>query len=50
LQGDAPSGDFREDVVDGCGPHEGLGIVVVGVEVGLDGGDQVGYGMEDSAA
>ncbi len=50
LECDASAGDFGEDVVGGCGPDERLGVVVVGGEVVLDFGDEVGHGVENPAA
>jgi len=42
--------DFGEDGFGGGGPHVGLGIFVVGVEVFLDAVDQVGHAGEDAAS
>ena len=42
--------DFGEDGFGGGCPDVGFGIGVVGVEVCLDAGDQVGHAAEDSAA
>lgn len=42
--------DFGEDVLGGGGPRVGLGGAVVGCEVVLDAGDQVGDAGEDPAA
>ena len=50
-----PNGRYRqpaelgEDVIGGFGPHEGLGVVVVLLEVTVDGGLEVGGGPEDAA-
>src|SRR6266571_2775783 len=44
------SADFLQDLLGGGGPHERLGVVVVGLEVFLDGGDQIGDGFEHPAA
>jgi len=46
----ACASDFGEDGFGGGGPDIGLGIGVVGVEVCLDAGDQVGNTGEDTAA
>ena len=46
FEGDAAAGDLVEDGFGGGGPDEGFGVVVVGVEVFLDGGDEVGHGMK----
>ena len=40
---------FVEDVASGLGPHEGLWIVVVLIEVAVDGGLKVDDGAEDTA-
>ncbi len=48
MEGDAAAGDLGEDVFGGRGP-DWLGVVVVGVEVDLDGGDQIGHRVEDPA-
>lgn len=42
LENGSTAGDLVEDGVDRGGPPEGLGVVVVDVEVLLDGGDEVG--------
>ncbi len=42
--------DLGQDLFGGGGPDEGLGVGVVGGQVGLDCGDQVGDGLEDAAA
>jgi hypothetical protein len=49
LERDASAGDLGEDVVAGGGPDEWLGVVVVGGEVVLDLGDEVGYGVDHAA-
>ena len=50
LEFGACASDFGEDGFGGGRPDVGLGIGVVGVEVCLDAGDQVGHTGEDSAA
>jgi len=42
LKSDTSAGDFCEDVVGGDGPDKRFRLVVVGGEVVLDLGDQVG--------
>ena len=42
--------DGGEDVVGGLGPSEGLGVGIVGVDVGVDGLFELGDGAEHAAA
>src|SRR5680860_258418 len=48
-EGDAAAADLLQDGVGAGGPDEGFGLGVVGLQVALDGGDQVGDGVEHSA-
>ena len=41
VECDSGAGDFGEDGFGGGGPHVGLGVGVVGVDVALDAGDDV---------
>ena len=42
--------DFLEDVLGRGGPNEWLGVVVVGGEIRLDGGDQIRHRLEHPPA
>ena len=44
------SGDFFEDVGRRCGPDEGFGVGIVVLQVGFDGGLEVGDAPEDAAS
>src|SRR5271167_4113770 len=41
--------ELGEDGVGGFGPSEGLGVIIVGVEIAVDGGLEIGDGAEDAA-
>jgi hypothetical protein len=41
MQNGPCAGDFFEDVVGLCGPDEGLGVIVVAVDVVADGHDEL---------
>jgi hypothetical protein len=46
FEGDPAAADLGQDLVGGRGPDERSRITVARVQVALDLGDQVGYGME----
>ena len=50
LEGDAAAADLLQDRFRCRGPHERFRVVVVGVEIFLDGGDEVGDRVEAAAA
>jgi hypothetical protein len=50
IEDDAATADLGQDRLCGCGPDERRGVAVVGVEVVLDRGDQVGDRVKDAAA
>jgi hypothetical protein len=49
LGSDAEALDRGEDVIGELGPAEGLGVGVVGVDEGADGGFELGGGTVDAA-
>ena len=50
MEGYPSAANLLQDLLGGSGPHKRLRMVVVGLEVRLDGGDQVGDGAEHAAA